>query len=69
MNLDFGLLLWTGENSGLPTGPLTITQNLKIFLFIDDVVLGQVGLPCVLPLAVHLDTKVTWSLMAHNILT
>ena len=53
MNSKFGL--WTADDSGLPTG-LTITQNLKIFLFIDDVVLGQVGLPCVLPLAVHLDT-------------
>ena len=54
MNSKFGL--WTADDSGLPTGPLTITQNLKILRFIDDVVLGQVGLPCVLPLAVHLDT-------------
>ena len=54
MNSKFGL--WTADDSGLPTGPLTITPNLKIFLFIDDVVRGQVGLHEVLPLAVHLDT-------------
>ena len=27
-----GLLLWTWDESGLPTGPLTITQTLKTYL-------------------------------------
>ena len=28
----FGLLLWTEDDSGLPTGPLTVTQTLQTFL-------------------------------------
>ena len=31
--MDFGLLLWTEDDSGLPTGPLTITKTLKTFLW------------------------------------
>ena len=27
-----GLLLWTQDDSGLPTGQLTITQTFKTFL-------------------------------------
>ena len=30
--MDFGLLLWTEDNLGLPTGQLTITKTLKTFL-------------------------------------
>ena len=29
--MDFGLLLWTEDDFGLPTGPLTITKTLKHF--------------------------------------
>ena len=47
--MDFGLRLWTEDDSGLPTGPFTITKTL-----FDIVLLEQVGLICVLPLAVHL---------------
>ena len=34
-NLDFGfeLLLWTEDDSGLPTGSLSITKILKTFLW------------------------------------
>ena len=45
-------LLWTEDDSGLPTGPLTITKTLKHFF--DNVLLEHVGLIHVLPLAVHL---------------
>ena len=48
--MDFGLLLWTEDDSGLPTGPLTITKTpLK------HVLLELGGLPHVFPLAVHLE--------------
>ena len=30
--MDFGLLLWTEDDSELPTGPPTITKTLKTFL-------------------------------------
>ena len=30
--MDFGLLLWTKDDSGLPTRPLNITKTLKTFL-------------------------------------
>ena len=30
--MEFELLLWTEDDSGLPTGPLTITKSLKTFL-------------------------------------
>ena len=30
--MDFGILLWTKDDSGLPTGPLTIKKTLKTFL-------------------------------------
>ena len=29
--IDFGLLLWTVDNSGLPTGPLNTQRLLKYF--------------------------------------
>ena len=29
MNLVFGLLLWTVDDSGLPTGPITIPKTLQ----------------------------------------
>ena len=51
-NLDFGLLLWTEDDSGLPTGPLTFTKTLKTFFY--NVLLEHVGLIRVLPLVVHL---------------
>ena len=31
-NVDFGLLLWTWNDSGLPSVPLTLSQTLKTFL-------------------------------------
>ena len=31
--MDFGRFLKSGEDSGVPTGPLTITQTLLEFLF------------------------------------
>ena len=53
--MDYGLLLWTEDDSGLPTGPLTITKIIKFLNhFIDNVLLEHVGLILVLPLAVHL---------------
>ena len=30
--MDFGLLLWTKDDSGLPTRPLIITETLRTFL-------------------------------------
>ena len=30
MDFGFGLLLWTEDDSGLPTGPLTITKIMLI---------------------------------------
>ena len=30
--MDFGLLLWTENDSGLPTRPITITKTLKTIL-------------------------------------
>ena len=48
--MEFGLLLWTEDDSGLPTGPLTITKTLKTFF--DNVLLEHVGLIRVVPLAV-----------------
>ena len=30
--IDFELLLWTEDDSGLPTGPFTVTKTLKTFL-------------------------------------
>ena len=30
--IDFGLILWTKDDSGLPTRPLTITKTLNKFL-------------------------------------
>ena len=49
--MDFGLLLWAEDNSGLPTGPLIITKTLKHFFV--NVLLEHVGLIRVLPLPVH----------------
>ena len=31
--MDYGHLLWTKDDSGLPTGPLTITKTFKTFLW------------------------------------
>ena len=30
--MDFEILLWTEDNSGLPTGTFTITKTLKTFV-------------------------------------
>ena len=35
--MDFGLLLWTEDDSGLPTGPLTITKTLILKHFLDKI--------------------------------
>ena len=51
--MDFGLLLWAVDDSGLPTKPLTINQIFKSFF--DNVLLEHRGLLHVLPLAVLLD--------------
>ena len=65
LQLVYGL--WTEDDSGLPTGPLTIThwtlglihvlslatRTLKTFIY--NVLLELGGLPHVLPLAVHLE--------------
>ena len=48
----FVLLLWTKEDSGLPTIPLTITKTSKHFF--DNGLLEHAGLIHVLILAVHL---------------
>ena len=53
-SLVYGLLLWTEDDSGLPTGPLTITQTQTQTKTFDNVLLEHVGLIHVLPLAVHL---------------
>ena len=50
--MDFGLVLWTKDDSGLPTRPLSISKTLKHFF--DDVLHKHAGLLRVLPLAVHL---------------
>ena len=55
MKLEFGLLLWPGDDSGLPTGPLTITQTLQPFF--DNVILEHVGLSHV-PHLVHLSMSI-----------
>ena len=51
--MEFGLPLWTKDDSGLPTRPLSIIKTLKIYFF-DNVLLKHVGLIHVLPLAVYL---------------
>ena len=45
--MDFGLLLWTEDDSGLPTGPLTTQRLLKHFF--DNVLLEHGGLPQTTP--------------------
>ena len=45
--------LWTEDDSGLPTRPLTIIQSLKTFFFDNDL-LEHGELPYVLPFAVPL---------------
>ena len=49
--MDFGLLLWTEDDSGLLSGLLTIIKTLKHFF--DNVLLEHVGLICVLTLAIR----------------
>ena len=51
--MDFGLLLWTEDDSGLPTGSLS-QRLLKPFF--DYVLLENVGHIRVLPLAVLLSS-------------
>ena len=53
--MDFGLLLWTEDDSELPTGPPTRPLSQRLFKhFFDNVLIEHVGLIRVLPLSVYL---------------